>query len=184
MHVLPGRIMKGDREYGVVRDFANPDYATPLPKAILSPKSIALPAEFRNDTIKIKALVRENAVGSELQFSYEAAFQGTLALIPPGKLTQRVLSRTGLVTCNKRACGEHLVLPCSIIQEGWDTTPYTWSREKQTTECLIWPFQENDLGRCVAIATAPTADGYYVRMGECLPCCTKAVANKPFSVIV
>jgi hypothetical protein len=183
IHVLPGRIQRGNREYSAVSDLRYPVNIR-LPKATLSTESIALPAEFRKDTIEIKALVREDAVGSELRFCYEAAFQGTLAVIPPSDFTQRVLRRTGLITCSKRTCGTHLVFSCSIIQEGWGELPYTLSREEQPTKCLIWPFQENDLGRCVANATAPIDDVFYVQKGECLPCCTKTVANEPFSVII
>jgi hypothetical protein len=183
IHVVPGRIQKGDREYSAVMDFTH-QLELPLPKATLGTESITLPAEFREDNIDIKALVREDAIGSELRFSYEAAFQGTLARIHPGIFTQRVLRRTGLITCSKRTCKEHLVFPCSVIQEGWGELPYTLSREEQSTKCLIWPFRENDVGRCVAIGTAPFDEVLYVRKGECLPCCTKAVANEPFSVII
>jgi hypothetical protein len=183
IHVLPGRIRKGDREYSEVKDF---EYQLELllPKATLDTKSITLPTEFREDIINIKAVVRENTSGSGLQFSYEAAFQGTLARIHPGIFTQRVLRRTGLITCSKRTCGGYLVFPCSVIKEGWSELPYTLSREEQPTKCLIWPFRENDFGRCVAIGTAPIDEVLYVRKGECLPCCTKAVANEPFSVII
>jgi hypothetical protein len=113
-----------------------------LPKATLGAKSITLPAEFREDVINIKAVVREITSGSALQFGYEAAFQGTLARINPGIFTQRVLRRTGLITCSKRTCGEYLVFPCSVIKEGWGELPYTLSREEQSTKCLIWPFRE------------------------------------------
>ena len=183
IHVLPGRIQKGDREYNEMKDFVH-QLQHPLPKATLGTKSITLPAEFREDNIKIKALVREDASGSGLQFSYEAAFQGTLARIHPGIFTQRLLRRSGLVACRKRDCGENLVFPCSVIKEGWGGLPYTLSREEQSTKCLIWPFRETHFGRCVAIGTATIDEVLYVRKGECLPCCTKAVANEPFSVII
>lgn len=183
IHVIPGRIQKGDREYSVIEDFGY-QLQLSLPKATLGVNSITLPDEFREDNVNIKALVREDAIGSGLQFSYEAAFQGTLTLIYPGIFTQRVLRRTGLIKRSKRACEEHLVFPCSVIQEGWGELPYTLSREEQPIQCLIWPFRENDLGRCVAIGTAPIDEVLYVRKGECLPCCTKTVVNEPFSVII
>lgn len=183
IHVLPGRIQKGNRGYDAICDFGH-TLELPLPKATLSAKSITLPAGTRVDNIDIKALVRETATGSELQFSYEAEFQGTLARILPGDFTQRVLRRTGLITCSKRTCEEHLVFPCSVIQEGWGEIPYTMSREEQPTKCFIWPFGATDFGRCVAIAVAKVEEVIYIRKGECLPCCTKAVANQPFSVII
>ena len=183
IRVLPGRIQKGDREYCEVNDFGH-QLKLPLPKATLGSESTTLPADFREENIDIKALVREDSLGSGLQFTYEAAFQGTVARIYPGIFTERVLRRTGLVTCSKRACGEHLAFPCNVVKEGWGELPYTLSREEQSTKCLIWTFREHDFGRCVAIATAPVDEVIYIRKGECLPCCTKAVANEPFSVIV
>ena len=183
IHVIPGRIQKGDREYSEVNDFTY-DLRLSLPKATLCPKSITLPNELRKDNIDIKALVRENTSGSALQFSYEAAFQGTLALIHPGTFTQRVLRRTGLIKCSKRTCEAHLVFPCSVVQEGWGELPYTLSREEQPIKCFIWHFRETDFGRCVAIATASIDEVIYIRKGECLPCCTKTVINEPFSVII
>ena len=185
IHVLPGRIQKGDREYSEVTD-SDHQVELPLPRAKLSRKSITPPANYREDNgnIKIKALVRENTNGSALEFTYEAAFEGTMARIYPGHLTQRILCCTGLITCSQRACGKSLTFPCSVISEGWGGIPYTLSREEQPSKCLIWPFRENDIGRCIAVGTAGVDEVVYVRKGECLPCCTKSVINEPFSVIV
>src|SRR5271156_4443823 len=119
IHVLPGRIQRGDREYTAVWDCA-PAPQSQLPKATLGIESVTLPTELRDDKIDIKALVTEVSGGGPLIFYYQAMFQGATVRIRPGMLTQRVLERSGLITCDKRTCDRDLVFPCRVSREGWD----------------------------------------------------------------
>lgn len=188
VHVLPGRIQKGDREYCLVTDFP-PSASGRLPKAKLGPESITPPTKFRSDKFDIKALVREVSNGSALNFDYEAVSQSMLTRIRPGMFTRKVLRRTGTITCDKLTCKAHLVFPCRVVQEGWVTGPSESDipfdgLQDRAVECSIWPFRENDIGRCVAISVTPFDDWTVIRNGECLPCCTKAVSNMKFSVII
>jgi hypothetical protein len=181
IHVRPGRIQRGDREYTTVWDCA-PAPQSQLPTATLEIKSVAVPSESRHDRIDVKALVTEVAGGGQLIFYYQAMFQGARVRIRPGMFTQRVLEHSGLITCDKRTCNRDLVFPCRVIREGWDIEEH-WKTSGQPTDCLIWPFRGDDLGRCVAIEMAPD-NAFYVRQGECLPCCTKAISNQPLAMII
>jgi hypothetical protein len=181
IHVLPGHIQRGDREYTAVWDCA-PAPQSQLPKATLGIKSVTVPDELRNDRIDIKALVTEVSGGGQLIFYYQAMFQGVQLRIRPGMLTMRVLEHSGLITCDKRTCNRELIFPCRVIRDGWDIEEHMETLT-QPTDCLIWPFQEDDIGRCVAIETVPT-NGFYIRQGECLPCCTKAISNHPLAIII
>ena len=181
IHVLPGRIQRGDREYTAVWDCA-PAPQSQLPKATLGIKSVTLPTELRDDKIDIKALVTEVSGGGQLISYYQAMFQGATVRIRPGMLTQRVLERSGLITCDKRTCDRDLVFPCRVIREGWDIEEHR-KKSGRLTNCFIWPFREDDIGRCVAIEMA-LGSASYVRQGECLPCCTKAVSNHPLAMII
>lgn len=181
IHVLSGHIQRGDREYTAVWDCA-PAPQPQLPKATLGTKSVTLPSEFRDDRLDIKALVTDVSGEGQLIFYYQAMFQGARVRIRPGMLTHRVLEHSGLITCDKRTCSRELVIPCRVIREGWDIGEQR-KTSGQSTDCLIWPFREDDIGRCVAIETAPNT-AFCVRQGECLPCCTKAISNHPFSMII
>jgi len=86
-------------------------------------------------------------------------------------LTQRVLEHSGLITGDKWTCNESLVFPCRVIREGWDIEEYR-KASGQPSDCLIWPFREDDVGRCVAIELEPD-NAFYIRQGECLLCCIK-----------
>ena len=182
IHVSPGHIQRGDREYNSVWDSA-PTPRAQLPKAKLEIESIKPPSDMRDDKIDIKALVTEVSGGGQLIFYYQATVQETTVLIRPGMLTQRVLERTGLITCDKRTCGIELLFPCRVVCEGWEIDNDTRTTDSQTTNCIIWPFRETDAGRYVAIETVPFKD-FYIRRGECLPCCTKAVSNLRSSTII
>jgi hypothetical protein len=181
IHVLPGCIQREDREYTSVWDCA-PTPRPPLSKATLEIESYSPPTELGDDKIVIKALVTEVAGGGQLIFYYRAIFEGVLVRIRPGMLTQRVLEHSGLLTCDKRTCSESLVFPCRVVREGWDIEGYR-KAGSQSSACLIWPFREDDIGRCVAIELTPD-NAFYIRQGECLPCCTKVVSNHPSAMII
>ena len=102
IHVLPGRIQRGDREYAMVWDCAPaPQSQLPVPKATLGAKTITLSSEPRDDRIDIKALLTEDSGGGQLIFYYQALLQdGRVVRIRPGMLTQRVLGRCGLIVCD------------------------------------------------------------------------------------
>jgi hypothetical protein len=174
IHVMPGHIQRGDREYTSVWDCA-PTIRANLPKAKLDPPSVSPLVDIRNDNIEIKPMVTEVSGGGQLIFYYQAKVQGTTVLIRPGMLTQRVLERTGLISCNRRTCNTELFYPCGVVREGWEETRDS-EIETSIPRCLIWPFRETDLGRCVAIEIEQRS--LYVRRGECLPCCTKAAISQ------
>ena len=169
IHVLPGRIQRGDREYTMVWDCAPASQSQlPLPKVTLGAKTATLSSESRDDNIDIKALVTEESGGGQLIFYYQALLQDARVVrIRPGMLTQRVMERSGLVVCDKLTCNRDLVFPCQVICEGWDVGEHR-TTSGQPAECLIWPFREDDIGRCVATEFAQ-GKALYIRQGECLP---------------
>lgn len=92
IHVLPGRIQRGDREYTTVWDCA-PGPQSQLPKATLGVKTVTPSSEPRDDSIDIKALVTEVSGGGQLIFYYQALFQeARVVRIRPGMLTQEYWS--------------------------------------------------------------------------------------------
>lgn len=194
VRVLPGRILRGDREYAEVFDGPGPPFQFHLPRAKFSPTSVTTPATYREDEFEVKPLVEEQSNGLGLSFYYEAAFPMAVARIEPGNLTQRVLLRTGLIVCNRRTCKKDLAFPCRYIQDGWMLLDESFKEQEadQSINCLIWPFRESfDVGRCVAIQTALQNEDIFVRRDECLPCCTKTVVtsserltHRPFVVII
>ena len=184
IHVIPGRIQRGDREYSMVWDCAPaPQSQLPLPKAKLGIKSVTLSSETRDDSIDVKALVTEESGEGQLIFYYQALLQDARVIrIRPGMLTHRVLERSGLIACDKLSCNRDLVFPCQVISEGWDLGEHRRT-SGHPAECLIWPFREDDIGRCVAVELTQEK-GLYIRNGECLPCCTKAASNQRMSMII
>jgi hypothetical protein len=173
IHVMPGHIQRGDREYTSVWDCA-PTIHDRLPNAKLEISSISPVIEPRDDKVNIVPMVTEISGGGKLIFYYQAKMQGVIVFIRPGKLTQRVLERTGLISCNGRTCNTELFSPCGVVREGWDVAECDLGKEN--TRCLIWPFRETDLARCVAIELEQR--GLHVRRGECLPCCTKVAISQ------
>jgi hypothetical protein len=175
IHVMPGHIQRGDREYTSVWDCA-PTNLPDLPEAKLDPPSVTPLVDIRDDNVDIKIIVTEVSGGGQLIFYYRAKVQGATVLIRPGMLTQRVLERTGLIICNRRTCNTELFYPCRVVREGWKVAHDDLGIGNTIARCLIWPFRETDLGRCVAIEI--TQSTLYVRSGECLACCTKAAISQ------
>lgn len=179
VHVLPGRIQRGNREYNEVMDF-QPTFETGLPAAKLNPSNANVPTKFINASIDVKGIVREVPGTSALGFYFGAQVEGKAAIICPGLLTERVLSRTFIVPCNKKTCPKSLVFPCRVVQAGWDILAAARDGGSANPDCVIWPFQESHFGRCLAVVAEAATWGYpiYIRKGACLPCVTKGLAKR------
>ncbi|KAL9110649.1 MAG: hypothetical protein Q9227_004826 [Pyrenula ochraceoflavens] len=192
IHVLPGRIQRGDREYKEVRVLRSTVSGSLLQEAKLSSNTLNVYDKLRDHKIELKGMVREVTGGTAVGFCYEAISDGIRLHISP-TYTWAVLRRVGLITCDKRTCKKQLAIPCKFVQEGW-ALPIGDREPEDCHGCYIWPFSEDDVCRCVALVAvlrATTGEMYryieekfYFRNGECLPCCTKAASNDQFSIII
>lgn len=198
LHVLPGRIQKGNHEYIGIKGILDQSSIAGLPEAKLSLESIAPPSDFRRDSIEIKALVRDYADGPTLGFCYEARFSGMCVRIDPYDHTADVLSWTGLTQCKRQTCSEKLVIPRQYVETGWGLVPYIKAfesdRERYNADafkCFVWPFREDDVGRCIALKLARSTMEYqqesqyivHFRNGECLACSMRAAKKETDSTI-
>ncbi|KAL9619903.1 MAG: hypothetical protein Q9160_005550 [Pyrenula sp. 1 TL-2023] len=191
IHLLAGHIQRDDREYREVRDISC-DYEYSLPEAKLSLSNTNIPSKLRDEKFQIKGIAREVIGGNSLGFCYELSSDRIKMRISPSYIRD-VLRRTGLITCDKITCANQFAIPCNVVQEGWEL-PIGQREPEECNGCYVWPFQENDVCRCVAlVAVWVSATGnmryqldqkIYWRNGECLPCCTKAVSEKQFSIII
>ena len=195
VHIMPGHIQKEARQYDAVLDHPMPaDGDTNSPRTLFSEYN-ACYLNFSSPPPKseLKATVLEQAGTRELRFSYTICllpWKGTdshLAALrlPPGFLTQTILEASGLIACagNPRDCPKDLAIAhqttprhqriaaseegCGLVLDG-------------DIECCISSPKEDDVDRCIAIVLNTfhsIYDKLFIRRGECLPCCMRAVVR-------
>lgn len=133
------------------------------------------------DITKIQALAAEASSGSTIVCYYRVFTSKSSVLVPPGKITECVLDRTGLIICNGQGCNRRLAFPCSVVRGGWqvpvDHQPnLTFSSR---LGCCLWTYQD-DVARCLVMMShhrlsESTQHFVYLRRQECLPCCTSSI---------
>ena len=183
VHVLPGHIQKGDRQFDQIFDgsVSNRRLAAVQYKIIEEPDSIPSTEEPRSDDISIEALALEKAIERELVLFYKISVPGEPTfLLRPGRLTHEILKRTGLIICKGNQCNKQLAFPCALIYQGWRTTQLQRDELRSSSSvgfgCCIWPPMSN-IARCVAISQNKFASELFLRRKECLSCSTVAVTR-------
>ena len=125
VHVLPGHIQRGHRQYDSVYDGDScaPDVASVQLESLETPEPKAI---SRCGSIEAKAMVMERGTEQSLIFYYKVTIQDVSVFLQPGRLTQKILLRTGILTCAKGpGCKNELMLPCAVVKEGWQVTEET-----------------------------------------------------------
>ena len=187
VHIVPGHIQMGDKQYSSVYDVPNQTTAH------LSPSEFDIMNEYKTSRIiqqptqleiKIELLGLEKFTDHELVVFFRAVVPGEPPIqLKPGRINDTVLRGTGILTCEKSHCTSRLVLPCALIERGWhipdknDKDSLVGSRTGHI--CFLWP-QLEDLARCVAIQEQwnSGADEIFLRRGECFSCGTISLVRE------
>ncbi|KAI4188545.1 MAG: hypothetical protein L6R41_002060 [Letrouitia leprolyta] len=179
VHVLPGRIQMGDRQFSHVSDIPRNEGSieelTPVQFDILDgSEAFDIPRHPETPKFKLEMLGVEKAIDEELLVYYRATTSGgSVIQLQPGQVSRAILHGTGVLTCNRSHCNPRLVLPCALVRQGWlipmECDLMEWVNSSKGPKCLIWP-HVNDLARCVLIQLHK---GSYVflRKDECISCC-------------
>ncbi|KAL8922662.1 MAG: hypothetical protein Q9172_003477 [Xanthocarpia lactea] len=181
IHVVPGHIERGTAQYDVVDDLEFGDKVPAIAEPVtLTKAETAIPKHepIRLGEFKIKALARESSEYRRLHFGYKVLLpNGSIAQIQPGRFSNRVLEKTGILTCyHSKKCKQNLAFPCSAVLKGWavdDSTQRLLHYNSGLALCL-WSHSE-DIARCVASQLHGLT---YLRRDECLPCCTESVLRE------
>ncbi|KAL8915721.1 MAG: hypothetical protein Q9172_006732 [Xanthocarpia lactea] len=189
VHIVPGPIQMGDRQFNHVYDIPGgtdegPSIdPAPVQADILEgfqPTSIIRQA--RQFNLKIGMLGTETAAEQELMVYYRATMPGGFVIrLQPGRISKAALKGTGIVTCKHMHCTERLVIPCALVRQGWlvshGSDVRTWVDASTGPKCLIWP-QMDDLARCVAIQLHNSGH-IAILKNECISCCTVSIVKMP-----
>ena len=188
VHIIPGHIQMGDKQFNSVYDspVTSHTYLSPLQFDILEESnSASIIQQPRPFHIKIEMLGLEKATDHELVVFYRAMVPEEPPIkLQPGRISHQVLKSTGLVSCKGLQCSSRLVLPCALVRRGWhfsDTNDTkTWIGSRTGHVCLIWP-QLEDPARCVAIHAAfsgPGSSQIVLRSSECTSCSTVSLVRE------
>ena len=188
VHIVPGHIQRGDKQFNHVYDISCG--SVPSPKAApvqadvlegFQPTSIV--GQPRRIDLKIEMRGIETTKDQELMVYYQVTMPGgSVIQLQPGRISEAVLHGTGILTCKHMHCTERLLLPCALVRQGW-TVPYvcdvrTWVSASAGPKCLIWP-QMDDFARYIAIQLhLDSLDDIVIRRNECIPCCTVSLVQE------
>ena len=189
VHILPGHIQLGDRQFQGVYDPYHDDPAS----LALSPIAYDLIEEFsstrrlltsRSADIEIQAFAQERARDDELFVFFKATLPGEPVItLRPGFISHCVLQRTGVLTCDQDHCVSRLNLPSLLIKRGWqipnDLHNQSMGQSSKTNLCLIWP-QLDSLVRCIIIQLYSVGrhEAVFLRREQCISCFTSSVARQ------
>jgi hypothetical protein len=182
VHILPGHIQRGNRMVNFVYDgdvwFSN------IPDGEKEAwKSSELPSSLDVDDLDVKGMVIERGTSNDaLYFFYKVTTKSLSAMLQPGRLTRRVLERTGYLSCYKDTrCRSGVMGNCFAVRRGWRFL------EEQSDKSLpifyIWTF-DSEAAHCLALETynrrhlVMRADSLnerfepfiFIRGDECLSC--------------
>ena len=155
VHIVPGHIQMGDRQYDSTYDPAHVVRGgnTPIRFNIIekfdSGDTLEQP---RWGNIKAEPRGIEKTTEHESIVFYKALIPNEPPLnLRLCYLSRRILKNRGILTCNGRQCVSRLNLPCALVRQGWRNTnadPEAVIGYKAEKLCFIWP-QLDDLGRCI-----------------------------------
>ena len=183
VHIVPGHIQMGDRQFDNTYDPGQ------MERARLSPIEFDIIEKFDSgDSLeqprwgKLKAEPRglEKMTEHELVVYYKALIPNE----PPVNLrlcyiSGHILKNRGLLTCDGRQCVSRLNLPCGLVRQGWhnpNRNPEALIGYRAEKLCFIWP-QLDDVGRC--IVTQEHHSSVFFRRTECVSCCTTSLLREP-----
>ncbi|KAL8785773.1 MAG: hypothetical protein Q9213_003151 [Squamulea squamosa] len=187
VHIVPGHIQMGDKQFGHVYDIPGGSEVpskepAPVQADILEGLQLtSITRQARRFDLKIDMLCTETATEQELMVYYRATIPGGPVIrLQPGQISKAALKGTGILTCKHMHCTERPVIPCALVRQGWLVSKAcdvrTWVDASNGPKCLIWP-QLDDFARCVAIQLH--CSGYIViRKNECIPCCTVSLVHE------
>ena len=186
VHIIPGHIQMGDRQFSSVYDmFGGPTRLSPFQYDVSEESDYAsMIRQPRQLDIKLELRGLAKATDDELIVYYRAMVPGESAItVNPGRITYRVLRHSGILICERLHCISRPILPYAVIRQGWtvpdiDNTE-TWIGCRTGHICVVWP-QLDDLARCVAIqATMGKMSSYFaLRRDECISCCTVSLVRE------
>ena len=183
IHIIPGHIQIGDKQYKSIHDcsvFDTNRIWTNTQFDIVDYDLAVTAMTNRHDNIVAKPVAMETTDEHGLDVYYETSIQGEpYYRLRPGWMTYKVLKQTGILNCRKIQCNSELATPCNLVNQGWHAKASIY--EAATTKsgldygCLVWPIL-TDLARCIAIQQNDTpCSTVCLRRAECLPCCTATI---------
>lgn len=184
IHIIPGYIHMGDRHFTSINDPPNRgSSASPTAaqwNVVEEYDSATVLAEARCLNIKVEAFGLEKSTEHELVVYYQISIPGEPTFnLRPGRLTYRILKRTGIVSCDQIHCDRRLAFPCKLVHRGWQGEDSVGDKTKTGLEskypCFIWP-QISDLARCAVIEL--TSGRFILRRRECVSCCTTSIVHE------
>lgn len=183
VHILPGHIQMGDRQFDNIFDPAtaptSPSLAAIQYDMVEEHNSSTMIEEPRSDSIKLEARGLEKSAERDLVAYYQVSIPGEPTIqLKPGLVARKILMNTSMLTCARTRCSTRLALPCGLIREGWRTieTLLSEGRKHPGTDhvCFIWP-PMSDVARCVVISQHGQRETVFLRRQECTSCCTTYV---------
>lgn len=178
VHILPGHIHMGDKQFNNIYDHSvtNSTRLTALQWDVVEEHdSTIIVAEAGCGNIRVEAFGLEKSMEHELIFFYQVSIPGEpIFKLKPGQLTYTILKRTGIATCDQIHCDRRLAFPCGLVQRGWQSPE---SGLKSEYQCFIWP-RTSDLVRC-AVMELLTSGLFFLRRRECVSCCTTSIVRQP-----
>ena len=183
VHIVPGHIQMGDRQYDSTYDPAHVIRVATTPirfdiiKELDSGDTLGQP-QWGN--LKAEPCGLEKTTEHELIVFYKALIPNELPLnLRLCYLSRRILKNRGILTCDGRQCVSRLNLPCALVRQGWrNDNPNAEAviGYKGRKLCFIWPHLD-DLGRC--IVTQLYGGTVFFRRTECVSCCTTSLLREP-----
>ena len=179
VHVVPGHIQMGDRQYDSAYDPGEVDgrRSSPIKFDIIenfdSGDTLQQP---RWGNLKAEPCGLEKMIEHELIVFYKALIPNE----PPLNLrlcyiSRHILKNREMLTCDGRQCVPRLNIPCALVRQGWlipneNLEALIGCRIEKL--CFIWP-QLDDLGRC--IVTQLYHSSVFFRRTQCISCCTTSL---------
>lgn len=187
IHVFAGHIQYKNRSYEFVFD-GNIPWDKAWTGADKEPAQIEGSLDSIPDAIdtvpditKIQALATEVSEGSSIACYYRVSISNSSVLVAPGKITECVLDRTGLISCDGHDCRRRLAFPCSVVRGGWQVSVDHQPNLAFSSRlgCCLWMYQD-ETARCLVMMShhrlsSSNQHFVYLRRQECLPCCTTRV---------
>lgn len=192
VHILPGRIAwarsGNPQEYDSVTDISHFPDATPT---IGNVQTLVGTQEEgsrnQNEIVKgdLTAAVVESEKTRGLGFYYRIATPYGNVIVQPGKLTEQVLAKTGLVGCDKSRCSSTIQDSMALyrVEDGWIIGP---PQEDSLPDSVFvdWTnLRTSDVGKLAAFAAqefvkiGESINETILRRHECLPCCVAAAVH-------
>ena len=182
VHVVPGHIQMGDRQYDSAYDPGQVDRgrSSPIKFDIIekfdSGDTLQQP---RWGCLKAEPHGLEKMAEHQLVVFYKALIPNEPPVnLPLCSISRHMLINRGVLTSDGRQCVSRLNLPCVLVRQGWrapDENLEALIGYKAEKLCFIWP-QLDDLGRC--IVTQMYDSSVFFRRTECISCCTTSLLRE------